>query len=685
MPYTMRVMLRCAGASAARASAMAIRGVRFIAVLLLMGVITTLTAAPAPEGSQTRAWAREQERRQAAIAWLDANAVRLKSVETGTGFEDLQPLKGWIGAAHIVALGEATHGTHEFFAMKRRPFEFLVEQMGFTVFAFEASQPELFDIDRYVLRGEGHARGALAGQYFWTWDTQEVLGLIEWMRAYNVDPAHTRKLHFYGFDMQSPVRAAKVAVEYVSRVSPQLGAEARIPLASVLDPFLAAEVQELPLEPGDIKPVVEERKRLAKEAAERLLTDLDLHRAAYIAATGEDAWTLARQHARVLLQSLEMRLQSSLGHVNAFRDRAMADNVDWILQREGPGTRIALWAHNGHLARRRVPDSNTMGSYLSQRHSTDLFSIGFAFNQGGFQSRAMPVATDGELTTFFAAPSAADSLDGTLAAAGLTIAAINLRAVPRHGPAAEWFSEDHDARGYGGLVLANSVNPPVAPNRTPPRPAQNYTPDFDSLVFIETTTAAHNNSVRNNVHYALPAPVNGSFEEGCGAGTALPGWTVDDHLAEFAFEISSVQGGTAGACSLRIRRLPGIRYGEVTRGVSQQIWAEPFRGQRLNLSAQIQEGLAPDGAAYLWLRVTRPAVIDGKNFVGLLRDSPVAYYDFRVVKPAGGSEGWQTYALNTDIPADAALISYGISMVGGGAVQLDNLILSTDAAGAAGK
>ena len=143
---------------------------------------------------------------QEAIAWVRTNAMPLASVEAGHGFADLEPLRHIIGDARIVSLGEATHGTREFFQLKHRLLEFCVSELGFTIFGIEASYPECLRINDYVLNGTGNPAEALASQRFSTWDTDEVLALIEWMRAWNRTQA--RKVKFYGFDMQFPTEAA---------------------------------------------------------------------------------------------------------------------------------------------------------------------------------------------------------------------------------------------------------------------------------------------------------------------------------------------------------------------------------------------------------------------------------------------------------------------------------------------
>lgn len=185
---------------------------------------------------------------EAARSWLATNAVRLETVEAGHGFADLQPLKQIIGPARIVALGEATHGTREFFQLKHRLLEFLVTEMGFNLFAIEATMPESFDLNDYVLTGRGDPEKALAGVYFWTWDTEEVRTMIEWMRSYNADPKHTRKVKFYGCDMQSAPRAAKVTLAYLRKVDPPQAEMAEKALAILANPYTDAEFDKLPQE-----------------------------------------------------------------------------------------------------------------------------------------------------------------------------------------------------------------------------------------------------------------------------------------------------------------------------------------------------------------------------------------------------------------------------------------------------
>ncbi len=156
---------------------------------------------------------------EAGAAWIKANAVAFSTSEAGHGFDDLKGLDAIVGDARIVSLGEQTHGTREAFQMKHRLLEYLVEKKGFSIFSIEANMPEAYALNEYVVEGKGDPKALIGGMYFWTWNTHEVLGMVEWMRAWNqkhpATPEHPA-LTFTGFDMQTPDVAAKIVVDFVS-------------------------------------------------------------------------------------------------------------------------------------------------------------------------------------------------------------------------------------------------------------------------------------------------------------------------------------------------------------------------------------------------------------------------------------------------------------------------------------
>ena len=156
---------------------------------------------------------------QASIQWLRQHAISIQTVEAGHGFADLQPLKSVVGDARIVELGEATHGTREFFQLKHRMIEFLSSEKGFTIFSIEANMPEAYRLNDFVLNGTGDPKQLLKGMYFWTWNTEEVLDMILWMREFN--KSGKGRIEFTGFDMQTPNVSMEIVRKFmISRDRP---------------------------------------------------------------------------------------------------------------------------------------------------------------------------------------------------------------------------------------------------------------------------------------------------------------------------------------------------------------------------------------------------------------------------------------------------------------------------------
>jgi erythromycin esterase-like protein/beta-lactamase regulating signal transducer with metallopeptidase domain len=183
--------------------------------------------------------------------WIAAHAIRLKTPEARQGFADMQPLKKVIGDARIVALGEATHGTREFFQLKHRMLEFLATEMGFTIFSIEANMPEAYRLNDFVLNGNGDPAKLLKGMYFWTWDTQEVLDMILWMREFN--KSGKGRVEFTGFDMQTPTVAADIVRQFAVKHDPEYaptvdGASTMAASASAPRPSFGSATGSFPVE-----------------------------------------------------------------------------------------------------------------------------------------------------------------------------------------------------------------------------------------------------------------------------------------------------------------------------------------------------------------------------------------------------------------------------------------------------
>jgi erythromycin esterase-like protein len=194
---------------------------KLIAITLLLfifGAIAYGSHADFLAGNPQKTDTDEKAKADQARNWLAANAIRLNTVEAGHGFADMQPLKKIIGDARIVALGEATHGTREFFQLKHRVLEFLATEKGFTIFSIEANMPEAYRLNDYVLNGNGDPAKLIKGMYFWTWDTEEVLDMVLWMREFN--KSGKGRVQFTGFDMQTPNVAAGIVSDFVGKYEP---------------------------------------------------------------------------------------------------------------------------------------------------------------------------------------------------------------------------------------------------------------------------------------------------------------------------------------------------------------------------------------------------------------------------------------------------------------------------------
>lgn len=378
-----------------------------------------------------------------ALTWLRKQAIPFSTVEAGNGFADLQSLKKLIGKARIVSLGEATHGTKEFFQMKHRLLEFLVEEMGFTHFAIEANMPEANVMNDFVLHGEGDPREALEAMYFWTWNTQEVLDMALWMREYNA--SGKGPVQFLGFDAQYATRAAVSVENFLRRADPSY--------AVIADGILARAVSA---DRGGIATLDD------VAAARSLVWHMESKQAEYEARFDPEKVKWWIQEARVILQVVE-----GVAGVRS-RDESMADNVDWILRDGGPRAKVVLWAHNRHVAK----EPGWMGRFLAERHGRNMVVMGFAFGEGRYNAYGNP----GPLTAQDAPPPIPGSVESYLDAAGMPRFILDLRKVPNGSPAAGWLRSQRPHRNQGSSVLRCGYLP------------VSLASDYDAIIWMDQTS-----------------------------------------------------------------------------------------------------------------------------------------------------------------------------------------------------
>lgn len=142
---------------------------------------------------------------------LQATSVRLTSLSPGDSDDDLIPWGRTLDGVRVVGLGEATHGTREFFLLKHRLIGYLVREHGFTGFALEADPDGCRALDTFVTTGRGDPARALGELGYWTWHTEEVLDLLRWMRAHNTTVPPERAVRVVGVDPTGDARRSAAA------------------------------------------------------------------------------------------------------------------------------------------------------------------------------------------------------------------------------------------------------------------------------------------------------------------------------------------------------------------------------------------------------------------------------------------------------------------------------------------
>ena len=382
---------------------------RSSAAASLVALVTGTSAALAQSQGQAS---------RVAVEWLKRNAFEFADVDAWNGFADLQPLKRMIGNARIVALGEGTHGTHEFFAFKRRVTEFLAKEMGFTIFAMEANMPEAKLVGDYVRTGAGDPVALLHGLHFWTANTAELLDLVRWMRQYN---AAGGAMQFAAIDMQLPAAARQSVSTYLHRVDPAL--------AATVDSIYATVSSSLP------NPLPMSARAAATHEVVRLL---EAQRARLVEKTSRDSADWAIQSARVAEQGYAWRADPT----GLSRDVSMAANVKYLLDHAPRNARIVLWAHNAHVSR----DPNTFGGQLEKLYPGQMVNVALTALTGSFQAEDSAGAV---ISPYEMKPLPSDAMENVFAATGKPRLIVDIRKANAKDPATAWLTESHAFRFVG--------------------------------------------------------------------------------------------------------------------------------------------------------------------------------------------------------------------------------------------
>lgn len=402
---------------------------------------------------------------QAIIAWLQQNAIPLQHIEAGHGFSDLQPLKRILADARVAGLGEATHGTREFFQFKHRLLEFLVTEMGFTAFVLEASYAACQPINEYVLHGRGDRATVLTDQGYIPWDSEEFSEMLDWLRAYNQRVPDEKKVSFHGADLWRNEIGRKAVLAYLCKVAP-----GEVAAADALFEVLAREEAKWP------RRIDEEAKQTLRQALPQLqglIEHLTANRDEFARSSSLAEFDHALHSAQIMRQ---WAVANTAGVPQLSRSPFMAENLLWLMEHGRPDARYIFWAHNGHVSLGR---DVTLGHVMREKYGRGYFAFGFEFNEGSFQTRdQISASVLGDLRAIRLAPAPAGSFPWQLARTHIGDLILDLRA-PVVDPAVEHWLQTPQI-----MHTANWVCPDGFQFDVEKIIAQEY----DGIVFVEQTT-----------------------------------------------------------------------------------------------------------------------------------------------------------------------------------------------------
>ena len=305
---------------------------------------------------------------------------------------DYDGLMELVGNARFVLIGEASHGTREFYAERAAITRRLIVERSFSAVCIEGDWPDAYRVDRYV-RGAGedaNADAALGGFIrfpTWMWRNEVVRDFVAWLSDYNDDHRDTR-VGFYGLDLYSLFDSIQSVLGYLDRVDPEAARQARHRYGC-FDHFgedshaygyaTGASIVD-PCEDEAVRQLVDLRSRAIVHAARD-------------GATAADEFFSAEQNARLVKNAEQYYRSMYRGRASSWnmRDRHMAETLDAVaahLQRSGMAPKVVVWAHNSHLGDARFTDMRrrgelNLGQLARERYGEDdVRLVGFSTNTG---------------------------------------------------------------------------------------------------------------------------------------------------------------------------------------------------------------------------------------------------------------------------------------------------------------
>jgi len=331
----------------------------------------------------------------------------------------------------VVALGDDTHGTHEFFELKLKMIQFLVREMKFTTIGFEAPFADFNRLNQYILGAPGDPYTPLMHRElgYWFWASEEIVAVVEWAREYNRTRGDRPPVEIVGFDVTDEKGAGDIAVAYFNNVDPASPAEN---MGAVSANLLA-------------------------------------HEAEFVARSSQRMFDAALQGATVAAAADQA--PSRLDEYFAWRDQNMAANAIQLQQRHSSNGRLILWGHQEHLGKTvDIQSVKPLGKWLDEHYHGDYFVIGSSAGGGQFNVLAYP---NTKIVTTQYMPITQDSYESNFRSA-----AIPMILIPLHGDLPDWLASRHHLRG-GSSVAAYDLT-------------EDLKTKLDAIVYIDQTTRSSN-------------------------------------------------------------------------------------------------------------------------------------------------------------------------------------------------
>jgi erythromycin esterase len=299
--------------------------------------------------------------------------------------DDLDPLLRRIGAARYVLLGEASHGTSEYYTWRMRLSQRLIREKGFSFIAVEGDWPDCYRVNRYVkgLPDSGETARDVLHAFerwpTWMWANEEVADLVEWMRDHNNGLPNEKKVGFYGLDVYSLWESLYAILSYLKRVDPS-ALPAAYEAFHCFQPY-SEDVQEY-AHATRFVPASCEEEVIA------LLAQLR-RKAEQYRADGREGYFQAEQNALVLKNAEAYYRAMVRGGPDSWniRDRHMTETLERLMNHHGPETKGIVWEHNTHIGDARYTDMAeddmvNIGQLVRERHEQEVLLVGFGSHRG---------------------------------------------------------------------------------------------------------------------------------------------------------------------------------------------------------------------------------------------------------------------------------------------------------------